>query len=110
MPSQIFKESVPSSELFNFLEKVAKKEDHKYIFDVYSFKKAIYKNIIPDFINNIRECYHKSKQFYLDRKQTYTSFVTIIRQICKHNSIPYTAKITYEKSSYYIVYNIDIIL
>ncbi len=109
MPSQIFKSSVPNLTLYDFLEHVAKKEDDKYIFDLNSFKKAVYHNSIPTFINNIRDCYHKSKQFYVDRKQTYTTFVTILRQICKNNNIPYNAKIIYERSFYYIVYIIDIV-
>jgi|TARA_B100001248_G_C27341684_1_gene436602 hypothetical protein len=109
MPSQIFKKSIPNLTLFNFLDQVAKKEDDAYVFDVYSFKKALYNKSIYKFIDDIRECYHKSKQFYVDRKQTYTSFVTLLRQICKNNSIPYNAKIIYEKSSYYIVYTIVIV-
>jgi len=107
MPSQIFKSPVPHTMMFCFLDQVCEKDDDKHVFDIVAFKRANFINSIPGFIDNIRDYYHKSKQFYLDRKQTYTTFVTIIRQICKHNHIPYNTIIVYEKSSYYIKYEIS---
>ena len=62
------------------------------------WKKIIHNELIP--------AYHKSKQFYLTRKRTYISFVTIIRQLCKLNSVNYKSNISYTKSTYDIVYNI----
>ena len=41
---------------------------------------------------------------YLEKKQTYNSFTTIVRQICNFNKLTYTSKIKYNKSSYDIVY------
>jgi hypothetical protein len=44
-----------------------------------------------------------------DRKLTYKSFNTIIRQICNFNKITYTTQIKYDKSVYDIVYDIQLI-
>lgn len=106
MPSQIFKTQPQTSILLCFLDKVCSNDANAYVFDIVAFKRANFINVIPAFINELRDYYHTSKYFYLDRKQTYTTFVTIIRQICKNNHIPYNAIIVYEKSSYYIKYEI----
>ena len=34
---------------------------------------------------------------YLDKTQTYRSFITIIRQICKYHHISFTSSIKYDK-------------
>ena len=34
--------------------------------------------------------YHNSKKKYLERKLTYNSFTTVLRQICNFNNITYT--------------------
>ena len=39
-------------------------------------------------------------------KLNYTKFVTIIRQICKKNEIPFSNTIKYDKSTYNIIYYI----
>ena len=69
-------------------------------------KLAKLKNYLNEFIENIKPNYHISKQYYLTRKLNYSKFITIIRQICKSNEIPYTSEITYNKSSYEIQYYI----
>ena len=35
---------------------------------------------------------------------TYKNLITIIRQICKYNNIPFTSDIKYSKSKYEITY------
>jgi hypothetical protein len=36
----------------------------------------------------------------------YNKFVTVVRQICSVNNLPYTSKIVYNKSNYDILYYI----
>ena len=60
-------------------------------------------NIICD---NIEKYYYKCKRFYVTRKQTYKTFITILRQICKFKHLAFTSKIKYDKSKYEIVYYI----
>jgi len=104
--SQIFKKNVPNENLFKLLDSICLKNEKHYILNVDSFKKGIFKEIIQEFLNNCTQYYHLSKRKYLDKKLTYNSFVTVIRQICNFNKITYTSQIKYDKSSYSIVYYI----
>ena len=76
------------------------------MFNIECFKRGVYKELIQQFIENCRSYYHISKRKYLDRKLTYNSFTTILRQICNSNKIIYTTKIKYDKSTYNIFYYI----
>ena len=64
----------------------------------------MFKESIPKFIQKCFPYYHISKRNYLEKKITYNSFTTILRQICNLNKITYTSKIKYDKSKYDIVY------
>jgi len=66
----------------------------------------MFNNLIEDFIKQCIPYYHLSKRKYLERKLTYNSFITIIRQICNFNKITYTSQIKYDKSTYDIMYYI----
>ena len=106
MNSQIFKNQVPKEQLFDLLEKICCKTENYYIFNKIAYKKAEFVGILQPFIETLIPYYHASKQFYLTRKQTYSYFATIIRQICKSNEIKYQSNITYTKSTYDIIYHI----
>jgi hypothetical protein len=106
MSSQIFKIYVPEIQLFDLLKKICISENNYYIFNKVAYKKAIFLNLLQPFIESLLPNYYKSKQFYLTRKQTVSSFATIIRQLCKLNNIDYTSNIYYIKSTYDIVYKI----
>jgi hypothetical protein len=62
------------------------------------FKKGMFQDIIPKFIEEAKTYYHNSKKKYLERKLTYTNFTTILRQICNYNKVTYTSKIKYDKT------------
>jgi hypothetical protein len=106
MVSQIFKYKIPNEVLFDFLNNISIKTDKYYIVNFESFKKGNFNESIQAFYNTIKEYYYLSKRFYLERKNTYTNFTTVLRQICKFNEIPYTSQIKYDKSNYDIIYNI----
>ena len=82
------------------------KNEKHFTFNFESFKKGMYKEIISNFIEYCKPFYHISKRKYLDKKITFNSFATIMRQICNHNKITYTSKIVYDKSTYNIEYYI----
>lgn len=107
MSKQIFKNLVPIDMLFSLLETICIKEENKFVFNNNSYKKGIFENSIQPFIESCRPYYHNSKQKYLNKKLTYNSFTTILRQICKSNNITYTSQIKYEKSNYDIVYYVE---
>lgn len=106
MNSQIFKERVPLSILFSLLDNIALKKNNYYLFDMNAYKKMIYNEYHIQFCEDLKEYYHKGKQFYLDRQMSYNTFTTILRQICKHEAIMFTSKINYNKSKYNIDYTI----
>jgi hypothetical protein len=107
MSKQIFKNPPPINLLKELLENIAIKEGGVYRLNKYCFKKAILDNKIEPFINNIVEYYHKSKKKYvIKKKQTLTSLVTIIRQICKFYDIKISSKIKYHNSIYETIYYI----
>ena len=106
MSSQIFKNNIPNELLFELLDNIAIKSEKCYVINNNSFKKGIYNESILKFLDNCKEYYYISKRKYLERKLTYNSFTTIIRQICNFNKITYTSQIKYDKSTYDIIYYI----
>ena len=104
MTKQIFKNTVPNSILFTFLEKICLKTEKYFLIDMNSYRKMLFFNYQNEFLSSLKEYYHLSKQFYLDRKMTYNSFTTIIRQICKNNNVMFTSQIKYNESKYNIDY------
>jgi hypothetical protein len=104
MSNQIFKTIVPREILFELLEKICLKTDKYYLFDNNSYRKMLFNNYNIEFCNTLKPYYHLGKQFYLERKMTYNSFTTIIRQLCKSSTIMYTSQIKYNESKYNIDY------
>ena len=106
MSTQIFKNQVPNNILFELLDKICLKNEKHYIFNSISFKKGLYNEEIQTFLKTCIPYYHLSKRKYLEKKLSYNSFATILRQICNYNKITYTSQIKYDKSTYEIVYYI----
>ena len=104
MSAQIFKKHLPKENIFNLFDKICMKNEKHYILNINSFKKGMFNEAIVKFFEECKEYYHNSKKKYLERKLTYNSFVTVVRQICKLNKITYTSQIKYDKSNYDIVY------
>lgn len=106
--SQLFKIIIPIPKLKVFLDNICQIEDDMYILDFNAYKKGEYNNINGPFIADCKPHYHISKCKYVDCELTYKSMITVIRQICNYHDISYSSKIKYEKSSYDIVYFIDV--
>jgi hypothetical protein len=104
MSTQIFKKKIDTPILYDLLDKIAFKSDKFYMINNEAFKKGILEESIQKFMEDCKEFYHLSKQKYLERKLTYNSFTTVLRQICKYNKITYTTQIKYVSSSYNIIY------
>ena len=104
MSNQIFKQSFPKELLFELLEKICIKKEKYYLVDMNSYRKFMFYQYNAEFCETLKQYYHLGKHFYLDRKMTYNSFITIIRQICKFTTIMYTSQIKYNESKYNIDY------
>ncbi len=103
--SQIFRKKMDKSLLFDLLDQFAIKTDKCYKLDNICFKKAKFQEgALNSFYDSLKEYYHISKLFYIERDRTYKNFITIVRQICKLLNIPYSSKIKYYKSTYDIYY------
>jgi len=109
MPNQIFKSAIPNADLFQLLHNICSKTEKYYVVNNPAYKRGIFNGEIVKFMDLCKPFYHNSKRHYLERKLNYKSFVTVLRQICKCNNIPYTSKIMYDKSSYDIVYYVSIV-
>jgi len=108
MSSQIFKKKVPNELFFTLLDSICLKNEKHYTFNFNAFKKGVFNEKIQQFLIECLSYYHISKQKYLEKKLTYNSFTTVLRQICNYNKITYTSQIKYDKSSYEITYYIYI--
>lgn len=106
--SQIFKRIADRSLLFDYLYKTCQIPNKYFVYDLISYKRGEFNGDNQLFCDNIRQYYHESKCFYIDRKLSYSNMCTIIRQICKPNNILYTTTIIYSKSKYNINYFIYI--
>ena len=104
MTSQIFKNKIPNDLLFELLNKICLKNEKHFVLNNISFKKGLFDNSIQNFYEQIKSYYFISKRKYLEKKLTYNSFITVIRQICNFNKIVYTSQIKYDKSDYEIIY------
>lgn len=106
MTNQLFKKDFPKNIFIEFLEKICIKNDKYLLFNNDAYKRGLFNNLLQEFIIGLKPYYHLSKQKYLERKITYNSFVTILRQICNYCNITYTSLIKYDKSTYNINYYI----
>jgi hypothetical protein len=107
MTKQVFKSIVPKEILFSFLDYIcAYKNDIYYTINISSYKKAVFLNLLDDFLKILEPYYYLSKMFYVTRDMSYTRFLTIIRQVCNINNIKYENNIKYINSKYIIYYNI----
>ena len=104
MSLQIFKKHVPNELLFALLNDTSSKNEKHYIFNNASYKKGMFNGTIPIFLEVCKPYYHHAKCKYVERKITYNTFTTILRQICNYNQIIYTSQIKYDKSTYEIMY------
>ena len=106
MSTQIFKKNVPNELLFTLLDSICAKNEKHYVLNNESFKRGMFQESISKFFDECNKYYHISKKKYLERKLTYNSFITVLRQICNFNNITYTSQIKYDKSNYDIIYSI----
>jgi hypothetical protein len=107
--SQIFKYDISLCIIYDFLDSTCDTNinNDQYILKNTSYKKGVLLNYIEPFCKKIEPYYYLSKRHYVKKKINYKSLATIIRQLCKFKNIPITSKITYNKSTYEIIYYIS---
>lgn len=99
---KIFKTQIPVTILFDLLNKVST----EYIIDKVFFKKL--RSFIPDFLHQCDPYYLESQKKYIKKNPfLYKSFLTVVRQICNSNEIPFSYNLKYMHSTYEIVYYVN---
>ena len=51
MSSQIFKKNVPNELLFNLLDKIGVKNEKNYVFNINTYKKGVFHELIQKFLD-----------------------------------------------------------
>lgn len=102
----LFKQPITIDPLLVVLTAVAPCIDGRwYHFNVTSFRKMIFQNLHVSFIESIRNNYFPAKwRKYGDKELTYTSFTTILRQMCNETGRSFYTKIVYDHSVCTTVY------
>lgn len=125
---KLLKTPVPNELFYDFIKKIAHKipNSEYYLIDLFAYKKATYcdespadgndngegdasfpsKSLLCKFCEDLMPYYCKDKQIFLTRKMSYNNLNTILRQICRHNSIECRSERKYDKSKTHIVYYI----
>ena len=107
MKNQIFKTIIEPELLWNFLKENGEETVEFYIFNKSLYKKAIFREMIIPFIQQLDVYYYDSKKHYIRRKMDYIKFITIIRQLCNSLGVKYDTELVYNNSTYEIVYSIS---
>lgn len=103
---QLFCKPIDNQMLRSFFDKISQEKNGSYLIDYNAYKKMLFHNLQSIFCEQLKPYYHQSKQFYLDREITYKAFATILRQVCKYNSIKITSRVRYIESIYTNEYTI----
>ncbi len=97
---QVFRKRVDLKILFDLLDRVSVSKNGSHTLDYYVYKKIVFQNLHIEFCAYLKECYHRSKQFYATRQFTYKSFTTMLWQICKHNNVDIISRVRHVDSEY----------
>ena len=108
--SQNIKSSLKKETIIKIIKDITSYDENKkvYIFSNVEYKRMCYHDKANEIIQILRPHYYESKQFYLDRKLTFKSFFSLLRQICKFNGIYVTSRVVYNRSEYTIIYTIKL--
>lgn len=107
MRPQLFKKIVPLGYLFALLDKICNKGLDYYIIDENVYKIMLFNDYNIAFLGEILPYYHTSKQYFVTREFTYSSFANLVRQICNSNHYEIIGMKQYNHSSYSIRYIIN---
>lgn len=100
----LFTKDVPIEIVLQLLQNIcATPEKDAFRMDKNAYKKMLFLKLDIPFLQALEEYYHLSKRFYLHRS-SYKAFTTILRQILKSRSHPYTIELKWSHSEHEMVY------
>jgi len=88
MPIKVFKMTPPPEIIWDLLEEICFKEKDFYIVNYESYKKMFYLEMEDYLFYNLLEYYNEVHYPYIENDLNYRGFLTVIRQVCKENSVP----------------------
>lgn len=97
MPQKLFKIIPPPEIIWELLDNITYIDNKNYIINYEAYKKMIYEELQDYLFDNLLEYYNEKHYFYIDKELNYKRFLTIIKQVCRENSIPciyYTASLS----------------
>jgi hypothetical protein len=101
---RIFYEPIDAKILYDLLDQICLKTEKHYIVNIIAYRKMMFLKLHLPFLNAIVSKYQVSKRFYVTRKLTFRSFITIVKQLCHHNHITTHSNVQYFESEYIINY------
>jgi len=104
MKNQLFKTIIQPEILWRFLKENGEETEDYYIFNKSLYKKAVFRDTIVPFTQQLNAYYYDSKKHYVTRKMDYIKFITILRQLCNSIDVNYETHLVYNNSTYEIVY------
>jgi len=105
--NQNFK-TIPPYEIFTKLLNYCIENKQYFICNYECYKRLLFHDKNNIIIESLRPYYHVSKQFYIDRKLSYTSFTNILRQLCKIYNKSYTWKVKSTMGKTFLEYYIKV--
>lgn len=103
---RIFYEPVDIEILYDLLDEICLKTDKYYQYNELAFRKMVFQNMHPNFLNRVLPFYRENKQLYITREISPNMFFTIIKQICNANNIPIESKTNKLDGGYRIEHHI----
>ena len=105
--NQVFQKEPPFDILNNMLQRFADKERDKYIVDYVTYKRIVFHDYHYKWLFDLRGYYYKSKAFYVTRPFSFTSFVNVVRQLCKVFNIKYEYSCDPKQSYHRLKYTLE---
>ena len=87
---QLFNTKVPLEMVISFLTHISNdiiRNDKYYVVNTNSYRKCVADGSLIKFCDGIRSMYIPSKRRYAENVDTYSRFLTVIRQVCRVHGI-----------------------
>lgn len=116
MVNKLWKHEIPRELILSFLDEHFDGMDeiihdtpcYTYRITLEGFKRIVLNHALQPWLDKCMPYYYPSKQYYLTRPMTYTSFATILRQCARHYGWQFSSACSYRQSTRMVEYRIRI--
>ena len=106
---QLYKQVIPRNVIVEYLTHISNdciKNDKYMVVNANSFRKTMCDGSFKKFCATILKYYAICKQTYINRTHTYSSFLTVIRQVCRLHNMDIRNKRGCENKKSFAIYHI----